>query len=117
MVMAGTASGYIPDSGDIVWLEFDPQAGREQAGHRPAIVLSPQGYNSKTSLMVCCPLTSRIKGYPFEVAIDAAGGSVALSDQIRNLDWKARNAKFKGKASPSELEEIKNKIAALIGVA
>lgn len=70
---------YVPDAGDIVWLEFDPQ-GREQAGHRPALVLSPSAYNGKTSLMVCCPMTTRIKGYPFEVRIAGTTSSAALAD-------------------------------------
>ena len=72
----------VPDAGDIVWLEFDPQAGREQAGHRPALVLSPAAYNGKTSLMVCCPMTTRIKGYPFEVRIGGPTPSVALADSV-----------------------------------
>ncbi|MDO8280669.1 MAG: type II toxin-antitoxin system PemK/MazF family toxin, partial [Burkholderiaceae bacterium] len=64
---------YVPDSGDIVWLEFDPQAGHEQAGHRPALVISPASYNRKAGLMVCCPLSTRIKGHPFEVALKVGG--------------------------------------------
>jgi mRNA interferase MazF len=90
------SSRYVPNRGDIVWLEFDPQAGHEQAGRRPAVVLSPQAYNDRTGLMVCCPVTSKVKGYPFEVALppDFAITGVALTDQVRNLDWVARNAKF-----------------------
>lgn len=107
---------YIPDTGHIVWLEFDPQAGREQAGHRPAVVLSPASYNARTGLMVCCPMTTKIKGYPFEVIIQAAQGSVVLADQVRNLDWRVRHAKFKGLASADELSDIKQKVAALIGL-
>ena len=106
---------YVPDSGHIVWLEFDPQAGHEQAGHRPAVVLSPKIYNGKTGLMLCCPLTTRIKGYPFEVHIKGNPSSVVLSDQIKSLDWVARNAKKKGVVSPKELSEIRRKANALIG--
>jgi len=94
------ARRFVPDAGDIVWLEFSPQAGHEQGGHRPALVLSPAAYNSKTGTMLCCPMTTQIKGYPFEVIIHAEDVSGAvLSDQIKNLDWKARKATQKGKAS------------------
>lgn len=106
---------YIPDSGDIVWLQFNPQAGHEQAGHRPAVVLSPSSYNKKTSLMLCCPLTTKIKGYPFEVAIQGTPDSVALADQIKSLDWQVRNASLKGQISASELAAIRRKAKALIG--
>lgn len=108
-------NSYVPDVGDIVWLDFDPQTGREQAGNRPAIVLSPQAYN-RTSLMICCPLTTKIKGYPFEVAIAGKIPNVALCDQIKSLDWRARNAQLKGRASPSEIDEIKEKIAVLLNI-
>jgi len=88
-------SAYVPDRGDVVWLDFTPQAGHEQAGRRPALVLSPAAYNIKTGLMLCCPVTSRVKGYPFEVPITPLTGSVtgvALADQVRCLDWRSRNA-------------------------
>ena len=89
---------YVPEAGDIVWLEFDPQAGHEQAGHRPALVLSPAAYNAKKGLMVCCPLSTQIKGYPFEVQTLTDGKpGVVLSDQVKSLDWRARKAKFKSK--------------------
>lgn len=106
---------YVPDTGDIVWLDFDPQTGHEQAGNRPAIVLSPQAYN-KRGLMICCPITTKIKGYPFEVAIAGKIPNVALCDQIKNLDWQARNAQFKGQATESEITDIKEKIAALLDI-
>jgi mRNA interferase MazF len=106
---------YVPDAGDIVWLEFDPQAGHEQAAHRPALVLSPAAYNGKTSLMICCPLTTRIKGYPFEVAIEGKRDSVVLADQVKSLDWRARRATRKGRVSPAELEEVRAKLRALVG--
>jgi mRNA interferase MazF len=108
-------ASYVPGSGDIVWLQFDPQAGHEQAGHRPALVLSPVAYNGKTGLMVCCPLTTRIKGYPFEVAIAGKPDSVVLADQVKNLDWRARRAVHKGRVSAAELEEVRAKLRALLG--
>ncbi len=106
---------YVPEAGDIVWLQFDPQAGHEQAGHRPALVVSPAGYNAKTGLMLCCPLTTQIKGYPFEVKIVGTRPSAALADQVKSLDWVARKAAHKGKVAPGELAEVRAKIAALIG--
>ncbi len=106
---------YVPDAGDIVWISFDPQAGHEQAGHRPAVVLSPAAYNSKTSLMLCCPMTTRIKNYPFEVLIAGASPSAVLADQIKSLDWKKRRAKRKGTISAPELAEVRAKLRALIG--
>lgn len=108
---------FVPDAGDIVWLEFSPQIGHEQAGHRPALVLSPAAYNSKTGTMVCCPMTNQIKGYPFEVIIHADGAKGAvLSDQVKNLDWHARKATTKGKASAEELDEVRTKISSLLGL-
>ena len=106
---------YVPDAGDIVWLNFTPHAGREQAGHRPALVLSPAAYNNKTSLMLCCPMTTQIKSYPFEVPIAGTVASVVLSDQIKSVDWRARRAKRKGKVSAEELADVRAKIRALIG--
>lgn len=105
---------FVPEAGDIVWLEFSPQTGHEQAGHRPALVLSPSSYNGKRGMMVCCPLTSQVKGYPFEVEIDKNG--VALSDQVKSLDWKARNASFKGKAHPAAIAKVRANIKALVGI-
>ena len=109
------ARSYVPEAGDIVWISFDPQAGYEQAGHRPAVVLSPAVYNAKTSLMICCPMTTRIKNYPFEVLITGATPSAVLADQVKSLDWRRRRAKWKGTVSPTELAEIRAKIRALIG--
>jgi len=87
-------SRYVPDRGDIVWLTFDPQAGHEQAGRRPALVLSPKAYNRKVGLAICCPVTSHAKGYPFEVPIPTClrVTGVVLSDQAKSLDWRAREA-------------------------
>ena len=109
------ARQYVPDAGDIVWLNFTPQAGREQAGHRPAVVLSPVAYNSKTSLMLCCPMTTQIKNYPFEVVIAGPSPSAVLADQVKSLDWRKRRAKRKGIISVAELAEVRAKIRALIG--
>jgi mRNA interferase MazF len=106
---------YVPDSGDVVWLNFTPQAGREQAVHRPALVLSPTSYNDKTGLMVCCPMTTQIKSYPFEVVIAGTPPSAVLSDQVKSLDWRNRNATRKGAVSRTELAEVRAKILALIG--
>ena len=106
---------YVPDAGDIVWLSFDPQAGHEQAGHRPAVVLSPSSYNAKTSLMICCPMTSQIKNYPFEVRIAGASPSAVLADQVKSLDWRKRSARRRGTISAAELAEVRAKIRALIG--
>jgi mRNA interferase MazF len=107
--------GYVPEAGDIVWLHFNPQAGHEQAGHRPALVISPSAYNGKTGLMLCCPMTTQIKGYPFEVIIEGEAQSAVLADQIKSLDWTARQARRKGNVSPGELDEVRAKILALVG--
>jgi mRNA interferase MazF len=106
---------YVPQAGDIVWLNFTPQAGHEQAGYRPAVVVSPADYNHKTSLMICCPMTTQIKNYPFEVLVAGAPPSVVLADQVKNLDWRVRKAKRKGAVSAEELAEVRAKILALIG--
>lgn len=106
---------YVPDTGEIVWLQFNPQAGHEQAGHRPAVVLSPASYNGITGLMVCCPVTTKIKGYPFEVPLAGQPASVALADQIKSLDWRVRKAQRKGQVAPAELNDIRAKLHALIG--
>jgi mRNA interferase MazF len=106
---------YVPEAGDIVWLHFDPQAGHEQAGHRPALVLSPSAYNGKTGLMLYCPLTTQVKGYPFEVEIAGARAGAALADQVKSLDWVVRKASRKGRASSAELAEVRAKAIALIG--
>lgn len=106
---------YVPQKGDIVWLNFSPQAGHEQKGKRPAIIVSPVEYNKKTGLAVCCPITSNIKGYPFEVLVDGKkiNGAI-LSDHLKNLDWKAREIKFIEKATSAVLEEVISKISVLI---
>lgn len=106
-------SRYVPAAGDVVWLQFTPQAGREQSGHRPALVLSPASYN-RFGLMLCCPMTTRIKGYPFEVAIADNRESVALADQVKSLDWRARHARRRGYVSAEELAEVRSKAVALM---
>lgn len=104
---------YRPDAGDIVWLEFDPQTGREQALHRPALILS---------LAVCCPLSTKVKGYPFEVEVEvevetSKTTSVVLSDQVKSLDWRERKAKFKSKISSAQLGQVRENIKALLLIA
>lgn len=107
---------YTPDCGDLVWITFNPQAGHEQAGRRPALVLSPKVYNSKVGLALLCPVTSRIKGYPFEVLIPAGleiGGAV-LSDQVKSLDWKSRGAEFADQLPAVALQEVLHKLNTLL---
>lgn len=107
---------YIPDKGDIVWIMFNPQAGHEQAGHRPALVLSPKAYNGKVGLAILCPITSQVKGYPFEVLIpeDLEVNGAILSDQVKSLDWKARKAEFSCKLPKSKFNEVVSKLSMLI---
>ncbi len=106
---------YVPDRGDLVWLNFSPQAGHEQRGKRPAIIISAKAYNQKTNLAVCCPITSNQKGYPFEVKVDGKKiNGVVLSDHLKSLDWKARKIKFIEKSVTSVIEECIQKISAII---
>jgi mRNA interferase MazF len=109
-------AGWVPDAGDVVWLQFDPQAGHEQAGHRPALVLSPRRYNEKRGMMIYCPMTSRIKGYAFEVLVSQNPPSAVLADQIKSLDWRASQASKKDTVSPHVLADVRAKLAALIGI-
>ncbi|MGA2597965.1 MAG: endoribonuclease MazF [Bryobacteraceae bacterium] len=109
------AKQYVPDAGEIVWIDFTPQTGHEQAGRRPALVLSPAAYNGKTSLMICCPLTTQIKDYPFEVLVGGTPPNAVLADQVKSLVWRSRGAKPKGRVSPEQLAEVRAKIHALIG--
>jgi len=107
---------YIPDSGDIIWIMFNPQAGHEQAGHRPALVLSPKAYNGKVGLAILCLITSQVKGYPFEVLIPEGlevKGAV-LSDQVKSLDWKARKAEFACKLPSENFNKVVKKLSTLI---
>ena len=108
---------YIPNRGDIVWITFNPQAGHEQAGRRPALVLSPAAYNGKVGLAILCPITSQIKGYPFEVLIPEGlkiSGAI-LSDQVKSLDWRARQAELVCKLPPSTIDEALQKLNTLLG--
>lgn len=105
---------YVPDVGDIVWLNFDPQAGHEQAGHRPALVLTPNHYNRASGLVIVCPMTSRIRGYPFEVLVSEAPPSVVLADQAKSIDWRARRLTFKGEAEHWVVVETRAKLKSLL---
>jgi mRNA interferase MazF len=105
---------YVPKRGDVVWLSFSPQSGHEQAGRRPGLVISPEDYNGKTGLALMCPITSRKKGYPFEVDVSAPVTGVILSDQLRNLDWKTRTAEKIGEVEPEVLAEVVGKLLTLV---
>jgi mRNA interferase MazF len=108
---------YIPERGDIVWLKFDPQIGHEQAGRRPALVISPARYNAKTGLSLVCPITSQVKGYAFEVVIPShlPMNGVVLADQIKKLDWKARNAEYICSLPSGTIDDVIAKISPLLG--
>lgn len=112
-------SRFVPDRGDVVWLRLDPQAGHEQAGHRLALTISPRPYNGKVGLALFCPITTQVKGYPFEVTFPVGSKTtgVVLADQIKSLDWRARRAKLFERAPGSVLEEVTAKILALVGEA
>lgn len=115
--MATKPGRYVPERGDLIWLTFDPQAGHEQAGRRPAVVISPASYNRKTHLAICCPITSNMKGYPFEVAVPAGLPirGVILSDQLKSLDWHVRQAEFIVALPKDALREVLGKAAVLLG--
>ena len=107
---------YVPRRGDVVWITLHPQAGHEQAGRRPAVVLSPQPYNDKVGLALLCPVTNQIKGYPFEVVIPpglSVTGAI-LSDQVKSLDWRTRNAELIGSLPPKIISEVLQKISLLL---
>ena len=109
-------AGYVPDRGDLVWLDFDPQSGREQAKTRPALVLSPTRYNRLSGLALVCPVTSQVKGYPFEVLLPNGGKAqgAILSDQLKSLDWRARNAVRFDRASAEIVAEVTARITVLV---
>jgi mRNA interferase MazF len=112
-VVRGTA--YVPSRGDIVWITLNPQAGHEQAGRRPALVLSPRAYNAKVGLAVLCPVTNKVKGYPFEVMLPPGlpvSGAV-LSDQVKSLDWRARKAELVCPLPPLVVDEVLGKLRTL----
>jgi mRNA interferase MazF len=107
---------YVPDRGDIVWVTLNPQVGHEQAGRRPAFVLSPKAYNGKVGLAIFCPITTQIKGYPFEVNLpeDLSVTGVILSDQVKSLDWRVRKAEFICKLAPKTIQEVLKKLGTLL---
>ena len=110
------AARYVPDAGHIVWLAFSPRAGHEQAGRRPALVLSPRDYDGRTRLALLCPVTSRIKGYPFQVPPPSSGAvtGVVLADRVKSVDWRARGARFEVETPPEVVTEIREKLTVLL---
>ena len=110
-------AAYVPEAGDVVWLDFDPQAGREQARRRPALVLTDQGYNRASGLVVVCPLTSKRKPYPFAlpIVVNSVEGAV-LVDHLKSMDWKARDAAFHSKADPALVSKVRGYIAVLLRI-
>jgi mRNA interferase MazF len=112
------ARAYIPDAGDLVWLTFDPQVDHEQRGRRPALILSPRAYNSKARLAIACPITSQVKGYPFEVPLPADGriSGAVLADHVKNLDWHARRVVFEAKAPTDVLVDVRERLRVLLGL-
>lgn len=108
---------FVPDAGDLVWVTFDPQAGHEQAGRRPALVLSPRSYNQRSGLALVCPITKQVKAYPFEVPIPPGCGvsGAILADHLRSLDWNARRATKIGRIPPPTLDEVLARLAPLLG--
>ncbi len=112
------AAPHVPDRGDIVWVDFDPQAGHEQAGRRPALIVSPQSYNQKVGLVLLCPITNQRKGYPFEVplpkGLKVAG--VVLADQVKSMDWRARRAEFCCKAPGVTVLDVIGKTQSLLAI-
>lgn len=110
---------YVPERGDLVWIHFTPQAGREQAGHRPAVVVSPRTYNDKAGLALFCPITSQSKGYPFEVALPDGFPvkGVVLCDHLKSLDYASRQTEFAAQLPPESVKNILAKIRTLLGPA
>jgi len=110
------SQSYIPRRGDVVWVTFNPQAGHEQAGRRPAVILSPAAYNSKVGLAILCPITSQVKGYPFEVLLPSGlqVSGVILADQVKNLDWRAREAEFICALPAATVSDILQRIGLLL---
>ena len=109
---------WVPDAGDLVWIDLDPQAGHEQAGRRPGLVLSAAAYNGSASLALLCPITKQAKGYPFEVPLSVGTKmtGVVLSDHVKSLDWKARKAEFVAKAPRTVMDTVRQYVALLLGV-
>lgn len=110
-------SAYTPERGDVVWVTFDPVVGHEQKGRRPALILTPSSYNRTVGMAIACPITSKVKGYPFEVPVTfPEGGGVILTDQIRAVDWKARAAEKVARVSPATLLEVTSLLSSLLGL-
>ncbi len=109
-------AAYCPKRGDVIWISFNPQAGHEQSGHRPALVLSPEPYNRKVGLAILCPVTNQVKGYPFEVKVPSGlkAAGVVLSDQVKSMDWKARGAAFLCSFPESVVRQVLNKVGTLL---
>lgn len=109
-------AAWVPDRGDAVWLAFDPQAGHEQAGRLPALVLSPALYNERAGLALLCPITSRVKGYPFEVVVPPGDGleGVVLADQVKSLDWRVRGASLIRRLPEPVVTEVLDRLAVLL---
>lgn len=112
------AGEYVPDCGDLLWLDFNPQAGHEQAGRRPAVVLSPRAYNLRSRLAIVCPITSRVKGYPFEVLLPKGLPitGVILADHLKSVDWRERRAERAGRIPKQVIEEVLSRLAPLLGL-
>jgi len=111
-------ASYVPDVGDLVWLDFDPRAGHEQSGRRPAIVLTTRDYNEAASLAVVCPVTQQVKGYPFEVVLPSGSGfeGAILADHVKSVDWRARRAEYQGKAGVSVVDDLRERLRALLSL-
>ena len=111
------ARAYVPDAGDLVWLTFDPQAGHEQRGRRPALILSPRAYNGKARLALACPITSQVKGYPFEVPLPTGSkiSGAVLPDHVKSLDWEAWKVVFEAKAHADVIIDVRERLRALLG--
>jgi mRNA interferase MazF len=106
---------FVPDVGDVLWMKLSPTSGHEQSGHRPVLTITPVAYNAKRGLLICCPITSRVGGYPFEVAIETDGISgVVIADQVKSVDWQARGARLAGRASVEVTLEVRAKLGALL---
>ena len=112
-------AAYVPETADLIWLDFTPQSGREQAGRRPGLVLSPSSYNRKSGLALVCPITSHAKGYPFEVVLPSDGQIVGavLADHLRSVDWASRNARRAGKAPTEIMRDVRERLGLLLGIA
>ena len=107
-------AGWLPDAGEVIWVDFDPTVGHEQAGKRPALVLSPASYNAKTNLLLACAMTSEVKGYPFEVVMP--DGGVVLADQVKCIDWRFRNARRKEVAPAEVLRRVRSLLGTLLQI-